>query len=195
MSRDESGAGFRITDVDAQTFDQMPPPAMEGATCQDCTYWQGQVDGDRAALRRALFAQGTLRGKLALDLDGTAVGFVQYGELEAFPTFAKLRGGFSVQPSEDAWVITCLMTHRSARGRGVAKALLAAVMAQARREGRAVEAAGMEQADMEMVSVGPAKIYRQAGFRELGAFEDEYGRNVLLRWPPPPAGCGSAPSG
>lgn len=184
MSEHAASAEFRIVDVDAQTFDQMPPPAMEGATCQDCTYWQGKVGGDRAAIRRALFAQGRLRGKLALDHEGAAVGFVQYGELEAFPTFAELRGGFSAPPSDGAWVITCLMTHRNARGRGVAKALLAAVMAQASLEGKAVEAAGMEQADLEAVSVGPARIYRQAGFTALGTFEDEYGRNVLLRWPP-----------
>ncbi|MDP2871666.1 MAG: GNAT family N-acetyltransferase [Bacillota bacterium] len=174
-----------IVPIDEHTFDQIPAPAMEGADCRSCTYWHGKPSGDPVAGRRGMFACGVLRGKLAKAEDGTPMGFIQYGPMSAFPTFMGFRGEFQAEILPDTWVITCIMTNRGFRGRGVARALLQAVLDEAARENRVIEAMGMEKADLEHLSVGPASLYITAGFTELGRSLDPLGISVLARYTPP----------
>lgn len=166
---------MRVVEVDAQSFALMP----DG--CQSCAYWHGCDKGDKAEARREMFAAGTLKGKLALAEDDKVMGFVQYGPSSGFGEFAKLRQGFGVAASPDSLVITCIATQKPYRNLGVAKALVSAVLAEAASADRQVEAAGMEEADFEQISVGPAELYRKLGFCEIGRYRDEYGVNVLLR--------------
>lgn len=170
---------MQIVDVSRATFEQIP-----GHDCLGCTYWHGRGEGNPAEVRQQLFGEGTLRGKLALDEAGAAMGFVQYGLIEVYPEFTKLRAGFGADVLPGTWVITCIMTHKDYRGRGVSKQLIKSVVEEATGEGRAVEAIGMEQANLEQISTGPAELYRAAGFEELGRFRDKYGINVLLHHNP-----------
>lgn len=173
-----------ITSVDAATFDLLPQPSMHGSDCRTCTYWQGKPEGDKLAAKRALFEQGQLHGKLATGADGAPIGFVQYGPASSFPAYKRFRREFDAEILPDTWVMTCLMTHRDHRGQGVARALLRAVMEEASANGRTLEAMGMEEADWDHISVGPAKLYASEGFVELGRNRDQYGVNVLARLVP-----------
>lgn len=166
---------MRVVDVDAGNFSLLP------GGCRDCAYWHGCDGEDKAMVRQRMFAGGRLQGKLALDCDGVVMGFIQYGSLDCYREFARLRQGFNTDVCPDSLVITCLATQKPFRGRGVAKALVAAVLAEGRSAGHSVEAAGMEEADFEHISVGPAELYRKMGFREIARYRDKYGVNVLLR--------------
>ncbi|MFZ5825274.1 MAG: GNAT family N-acetyltransferase [Bacillota bacterium] len=169
---------MKIIAVDEATFEQ-----VHALGCLSCTYWHGPVEGDRCEARREMFRDGRCRGKLALTDDGSAMGFIQYGPLATFPTFAELRHGFDVDIPSHAWVIPCIITHKEHRRQGVSRALLTAVLAEAATEGRTLEVIGMEEADFDHISGGPAGLYRTAGFEQLGQFRDGHGMNVLLRLP------------
>ena len=166
---------MKIIDVDATNFQQIKKD------CQSCTYWHECDAADPTEARRSMFANARLKGKLAVDDSGTAIGFVQYGPLELYQEFARLRQGFGTELIPGAWVITCLSTDKGHRGKGIAKALVAALIDEASAQGCVLEASGMEDANFEQVSVGPAELYRQLGFQELARFRDKYGVNVLLR--------------
>jgi GNAT superfamily N-acetyltransferase len=167
---------LKIVAVDEATFEQ-----VDTLGCLSCTYWHGPIEGDRCEARREMFRAGRCRGKLALTDDGSVMGFIQYGPLASFGNFAKQRHGFGTEISGGAWVIPCVITHKEHRRKGVSRALLNAVLEEAASEGRPLEAIGMEEADFDHISGGPAELYRTAGFEELGRFRNGYGVNVLLR--------------
>lgn len=169
---------MKIVTVDETTFEQ-----LNTLGCLSCTYWHGSIEGDRCEARRAMFRADCCRGKLALTDDGAVMGFIQYGPLASFGNFAQSRHGFDMGSPSDAWVIPCIITHKKHRRKGVSRALLNAVLDEATAEGRPLEAIGMEEADFDHISGGPAGLYRTAGFEELGRFRDGYGVNVLLRRP------------
>lgn len=171
---------MKIVEITSENFDLIPKP-IDGSSCQDCAYWQGSSGGDAAEQKRQSFIRGVLKGKIALDDKGTAMGYIQYGQAESFPLFNKLRRSFTASEAPNAWVITCIMTHGDFRGRGVSQALLKAVIAEAASQNLTLEAVGFENADFNLISGGPASLYRKAGFIEVERFTDKYGINILLR--------------
>lgn len=73
----------------------------------------------------------------------------------------------------DVWVIPCITVRRSARGRGVAKALIKAAVAYAREHGApAVEAyprAGSTRTKDDNAFFGTEPLFRAAGFKVIAA--------------------------
>ena len=43
-----AASGLSFTLVDAESFDSIPAPALPGARCQTCDYWE-RLDGHREA--------------------------------------------------------------------------------------------------------------------------------------------------
>ncbi len=166
---------MRIVNLAPENLRQLP-----SSGCAGCAYWHGGIAEDPVETKGQMIRRGQLKGKVAMDEDGAAMGYIQYGPMETYPEYVKLRQGFGAEEITSAWVITCIMTGKDYRGRGVAKSLLQAVLEEAQSQGRTLEAIGMEEANLEVISTGPATIYRQAGFEESGRFRDKYGVNVLL---------------
>jgi hypothetical protein len=176
--------------IDDEAFSQIPEPALPGARCQTCDYWE-RIDGGRAApeagapnaatartnLKRGRLLAG--RGAagpyamLAIETDAvarTTVGYAQFGPLSRYPRAQSIRDRYPQLPESPApWVITCLQVvprvEGASRREDIGAAFLDAVCAELDRRGLiAVEAYPEAAADAWVPSPGPASVYEGAGF-------------------------------
>ncbi len=183
--------------VDETSFEEIPAPALAGARCQTCDYWE-RIDGSRAApvegatdaasrasLKRSRLlggrAAGGPYGMLAYRTDGgarEAIGYAQFGPLSAYPRALDIRERYPELPESPApWVVTCLQVvpALAAEDRGMAgAALLEAVCDELDRRGIiAVEAYPERVGDAWLPPPGPTGIYEAAGF-ERAAGDDRF---------------------
>jgi len=90
--------------------------------------WDGTAPQARRAILRRLVADGQEPGLLAYQ-DGEPVGWCAVGPRERYARMMSPRSRtFRPLDDEASWVVNCFFIARSARGRGVATALLAATV-------------------------------------------------------------------
>jgi len=174
--------GLSFALVDADSFAEIPAPALAGARCQTCDYWE-RLDGHREAsdseaaadlkLSR-LLAGARLAGSYGMLAwrtddagDRVAVGWAQFGPISAYPRAQVIRERYpSLPDSPGPWVVTCLQVPADTPEReAVAAALLTAVCDELDRRGIiAVEGYPEGVADPWSLSPGPASVYEAAGF-------------------------------
>ena len=107
--------------------------------------------------------------------DGTPVGLLGYLEDEpvawcsiaprvTFPRLVK-----NAQPEDRVWSITCFFVVRPHRRAGITRKLIAAAIAQARKQGaRLVEAYPVDEDSPSYRFMGFVPVFEQAGFIEIG---------------------------
>ena len=158
---------------------------LEPRLCRFCLYWESppEFGTDRAKSvadwrRREHYRRPGVSGKIAY-LGARAVGYAHFGPGLAFAA----RAGEYVAgpPSDDALFLACLHVEETARGKGIGRALLEAVLAEAQRRGvKAVETFARRGSSNN--PSGPLELYLRHGFhirrgdaefplvrRELGA--------------------------
>lgn len=167
-----------------------PPFAWCFCVAWEVPTWEGfpeRTAEENRALRARLFAGGRFDGYLLYEA-GRPVGWCQCGPRDGWP---KLAGQFGLAPSPGTYAVTCFCVRPERRRRGLARALLAAVLADLRRRGvgrvEAFPRPGQHE-DGE-VWTGPLGLFLRAGFRVA---RDDPRRPVLvLDLEAPPAGAGS----
>ncbi|MFN2484477.1 MAG: hypothetical protein ABR509_06000 [Candidatus Limnocylindria bacterium] len=202
-------ADLRFALVNGDNFDRMPDPALAGASCRGCDYWEtldGARQGPPSASRRAaklarLTAGARLAGSYALlgwradqPDDSTAIAYAQFGPISVYPRAQAIRDRYPDLPeSPPPYVITCLQVNAgdpAERGE-IAEAVLREVCAELDRRGVVgVEAYPESVADAWLPSPGPPAVYEAAGFAHV-AGDDRYpvfrielsGGGVDLAWP------------
>lgn len=167
--------------VDASNFDRIPDPALPGAVCRGCDYWetldggrQGPVTGARSAAKlRRLTAAARLAGSYGMlaervtDGGRTPVAYAQFGPISAYPRSQAIRDRYPALPdSPPPYVVTCLQVVASEADRlTTGEALLRAVCAELDRRGVVgVEAYPEPAPDAWLASPGPPSVYAAAGF-------------------------------
>jgi hypothetical protein len=182
-------SGLSFTLVDPESFDSIPAPALPGARCQTCDYWE-RLDGHRetsesegeADLKLSRLMAGArlagAYGMLAWSVDATgdrvALGWAQFGPISRYPRAQVIRERYPSLPDSPApWVVTCLQVVPDTADReGVAAELLTAVCDELDRRGiTAVEAYPEGVANPWAVSQGPAAVYQAAGFKHAAGEE------------------------
>ncbi len=130
--------------------------------------WTNTTAEDNRADLRALVDGDSAPGLVAL-LDGKAVGWVGLGPRDEFGRLARSRT-IPRLPGDGVWVVNCFVVARTARGMGVASALLDAAVEYARTHGAAiVEGYPVETGEARVSS---ASAYTgTAGMFERAAFE------------------------
>ncbi len=139
--------------------------------------WRERTAAENRALRGKLFDAGTFDGYLAYD-DGAPVGWCQ-----ALPRnrLLKIRNQFGLESDEGVWAIGCFFIHPDHRRRGIARRMLAEVLADLPGRGaRRVEAYPKRVPDADAGDLwnGPEALYRTSGFVTL---KDDPVRPVLVR--------------
>lgn len=182
--------------VDDDTFPQIPAPALPGARCQTCDYWE-RIDGGRpapapgapdSAARATLKRDRLLAGRgtagayamLAYQTDAierVAVAYAQFGPLSLYPRARSIRDRYPQLPESPApWVITCLQVspgvQHAGRREEIGAAFLDAVCDELDRRGiTAVESYPERAADPWMPSAGPTSVYEAASFERVAGDE------------------------
>jgi GNAT superfamily N-acetyltransferase len=139
--------------------------------------WGRRTAAENRDLRAALTAAGIFDGYLAID-DGKAVGWCQ-----ALPRdrLHKIRNQFGLGADPATWAIGCFYIHPEHRRRGIARALLAHVIADlpSRGAGR-IEAYPKRGGapDTDDMWNGPEALFRDAGFSVV---KDDPLRPVLAK--------------
>ncbi len=153
-----------------------------------CRYWHFSGDKnawlERCATAKELnFAehearvqanQDDARGLLALE-DDRAIGWMKLTPRATVPKLRKLPVYRSTDlgPDEGVYSVGCFLVHPAHRGRGVARALLAAADAQVIAwGGRAIEAYPRRTPDPmhpEEAWLGPLSIFQALGYREIAS--------------------------
>lgn len=123
---------------------------------------------------QALVQAGVFTGLLAYE-GAQAVGWLSFGPRE---DYAKLARSPVMKPVDDqpVWSVICFVVRPTHRGRGVARALLAAAMQEARQRGVTLEAYPVDKAgplDDDTLWFGPASLYTEAGFTEVARRKPE----------------------
>jgi len=140
--------------------------------------WEGFGDrsaADNRQLREELLARGEYDGYLAFRED-ECVGWCQVGPRDRFP---KLAQEHELAPDPDSFAITCFYVPESERRRGVARAMLRAVLADLdARSVKRVEAFPRSEDALQSGEqwTGPRSLFAQNGFSEQGAA----GRRILM---------------
>ena len=124
-------------------------------------------DENREALRALVHGDGPAPGLVALE-DGVAVGWVGLGPREAFGRLLRSRT-IPMLDGEAVWSINCFVVARTARRRGVAKAMLAAAVEYATAHGaRTLEAYPVDtdggRIPSASVYTGTRSMFEAAGF-------------------------------
>jgi hypothetical protein len=182
-------SGLSFTLVDPESFDSIPAPALPGARCQTCDYWE-RLDGHREASEsegeadlklsrlmagaRLAGAYGMLAWRADAAGDRVAVGWAQFGPISRYPRAQVIRERYPSLPDSPApWVVTCLQVVPGTADReGVAAELLTAVCKELDRRGiTAVEAYPEGVVNPWAVSAGPAAVYQAAGFKHAAGEE------------------------
>jgi len=143
-----------------------------------CMFWRAPTRKDWEALRgakakaafRRLVTRGEARGILAFDGD-EAVGWCSFGPRSVFPATERMRS-YVVADAADVWSVNCFFIRRDHRRQGIARGLLEAAVAEARRAGaRKIEGyptdvrPGTRQADA-FVYKGTLGLFEAVGFGE-----------------------------
>lgn len=128
--------------------------------------WDGWSERTAAAnrrLREELFDRGEDDGYL-LYVEGAPVGWCQVGPRDRLE---KLARQYHLAPDPEAWAVSCFQIAPAHRRRGLARRLLADVIADLRARGvRRLEAFPKRVADdAGDLWNGPEKLYLDAGFR------------------------------
>lgn len=119
--------------------------------------------------------QGPPPGVLAY-VEGKAVGWLQAGPRAHIPEWnnpSRASTPLPDAPADDErnWAASCFFVRNGFRGKGVTGALLDGAISFARASGaRLIEAAAMENQEKRSAAglyVGPASIFRRAGFVEM----------------------------
>jgi len=156
-----------------------------------CMWWRVPMGGktweaaqgspNRHAFKQ-LIESGSASGVLAFD-DGTPVGWCAVGPRSEFPRVERSKA-LAREWDEATWSLNCLYVPARQRGRGIAKALVAAAVDHARAQGASeIEAypqalrPGERQAGA-FVWTGVPGLFEPLGFRPLG--KAERGRNLYL---------------
>ena len=181
---------FRL--VDERSFDDIPAPALAGARCQTCDYWE-RIDGGREApeadardaaarsslkLRRLLAGRGVSGSYAMLAHAADAVGqapvaYAQFGPLSAYPRAMSIRERYPLLPDSPApWVVTCVQAAGHAADadtrHATGVAVLRAVCDELDRRGiTAVEGYPERVAAEWLPSPGPVAVYEEAGFARV----------------------------
>lgn len=146
-----------------------------------CMWWRRPRGGklweekrgrpNRDAMRRLVRAERAL-GMLAYDGD-TPVGWCGYGPRADFPRIETVKA-FRRDDTAGVWCINCFYIARGARGQGVARGLLDAVLGDLRRRRvRTVEAYPVtttedgRRVQPGFAFTGPLHIFAERGFREV----------------------------
>ena len=184
----EDARRIEVAPLTLETFGAFEQLFEAASSPCGCRYWhfEGNKNAwlDRCAHapaenfleQRAALAAGhpSAEGLLARDAsapeDAAALGWLKLTARAAVP---KLRAlpvyrGLDLGPEETSWIVGCFLVHPAARGRGVARALLAAAEAHARARGaRALEGFPRRSAEPihdEEVWQGPERLFVEAGF-------------------------------
>lgn len=132
---------------------------------------------ERADLFMGLIADGTMRGWLAVQR-GRAIGWLNAGRKAGYAAFRD--DDVPGKPGEETGMITCFLVAPSARGQGVARALLERAIAGFREDGlQWAEAKPARNADGPARNYhGPLKLYIDMKFAIVGEFSE---RQHLVR--------------
>ena len=138
--------------------------------CRCVAWWVDSWDGwgERTAaenlrLREELFDRGEYDGYLLFESD-RPIAWCQVGPRDRLMRLARQ---FELEPDPGAWAVTCFVVVPAARGRGVAKELLAGVLEDLPARGaRRVEAFPRTGDALELSELwnGPESMFRAAGF-------------------------------
>jgi GNAT superfamily N-acetyltransferase len=165
-----------------------PRGAYDGCWCmfwrlRGAEYAAGRGDGNQAGLE-ALVASGAEPGLLAYDNDRP----VGWAAIAPRSEFGRILRSPTLRPRDDSddravWSLNCFFVDRSARRRGVARALLrAAVEFAGERGATAVEAYPLERgADAASLYVGALDWFTAEGFVPVGAGAGGAKRVVVRR--------------
>jgi GNAT superfamily N-acetyltransferase len=159
-----------------------------------CTYFRLPPEARRAStpernreIIRARIAAGPPPGLLAFD-ETRAVGWMQIGPRADVPEWNNARRASAPpDPAEAAdpavWAISCFFVRRTARGRGLTHALVAAGIDFARRNGaRSLDACPIRLSQDGRgtgMFVGSARVFDRAGFATV--IERRPGRPLMRR--------------
>lgn len=110
-----------------------------------------------------------------LETDGEPAVYCQFGPISAYPRAQRVRDLYPKLPSSPLpAVITCIATTAAARGRGLAKTLIAAVVDDLAARGfSAIEAYPEPEARPDATSVANPAFWRACGF-ELAIDDDRF---------------------
>ena len=130
---------------------------------------QGMGSAKRREAMTRIARRRRAPGLLAFDADD-AVGWVAIAPRAEFRRIENSSATPRVD-DEDVWVIPCVTVRPSARGRGIAVALIRAAVAYAKKQGApAVEAyprAGSARTKDDNAYFGTEPLFRRAGFRVI----------------------------
>src|SRR5688572_7032157 len=149
-----------------------------------CMYWRvpreefskGKGEQNKRAFRRRVQRGGRPPGLIAY-VDGAPAGWVAVEPKAAYPSLLRSRRIVQVD-QRPCWSVSCLFVARPHRGAGVARALVAAAVAHARRNGAdLIEAypveVGEDVPDTD-VWTGVTTMFRDAGFQEVASGNGAY---------------------
>lgn len=110
-----------------------------------------------------------------LEADGEAAAYCQFGPLSAYPRAQRVRDLYPKLPSSPLpAVITCIATTAAARGQGLARTLVLAVVDDLAQRGfSAVEAYPEPESDPDATSAAYPGFWRTCGF-ELAVDDDRF---------------------
>jgi GNAT superfamily N-acetyltransferase len=148
---------------------------------------RGSVMAKRKVAMTALARRRRAPGLLACR-DGEAVGWVAIGPRPELVRIERSRATPRVD-EVPVWVIPCITVRPSARGAGVAVALIRAAVAYAKDQGaRAVEAyprAANERIEDDLAFFGTERLFRRAGFEIIAGprpgLPASWARRVTMR--------------
>ncbi len=133
-------------------------------------YLARDVDTNRNALHDQLATTPT--GVLALDAEGTPVGWCDVGPRASYPRLVRAEVAQATADEDGLWSVVCFVVRVGHRRQGVSTALLAGALDLARRRGaRAIEAypvdAAVKKASSADLYWGALALYERAGFAEV----------------------------
>ncbi|AHI01315.1 GNAT family N-acetyltransferase [Kutzneria viridogrisea] len=174
-----------VVELTEQTWPRLaelfgPNGAAEGCWCMwfrrsAKEFRRHKGEPNRAALGE-LVTSGQPVGLLALDEDGTAVGWVAVAPRLDHVRLDRSAVAAPPDPREDlsqVWSVTCFFVHRKARGSGVTRTLLSAAVDYAARsgalcvEGYPTDTEG-ERKDSGTLYHGTLTMFLDAGFELVG---------------------------
>jgi len=165
---------IEIVELTPASLDDAPAWGDIPFSCRYCLYWEdpgGDMfvprDGRAEALRKKkewvkrIRAEAGSCGKIAY-VDSRPVGYAQFGPPKHFPNAFLYDAG---PPGEDAVFLSCLFVPwEEMRGQGIGRALLDAVLDEARGRGAKAVETFARRGGANNPS-GPIEMYEKRGFR------------------------------
>lgn len=156
--------------------------------------WGERSASENRALRASLGSRGVFDGAFLVEGDGLHARPLGWAQVARRDELGRLARVFERPPDRSAWALGCLAVVPAARRRGVARALLEAlVQALPERGARTLEAFPRERAEhgAEPDSAasegslwnGPLALFEGLGFRRVGAFPPRLVLELRLRRP------------